>query len=252
MNEEAKHKVEHAWLRSIVQDLLNGQLSLMNALIENKGSSYEDMRGWTERILSDWGSMDNDQNAIDKGWIKKKGIAPWEETEEKIRNVHHSEGRGGSARQLAETYGCRVMGINRRWLEVLQAWMHTRQLGLEDKVTFCHGLLPKISFPDKIFDIVWGQEFMVYCDESLLNECARVLKPNGKIAFQVHANDFPDKNPDKFSEPYEAAGFSVEKIEKVREERDPALEVGEWYYQFYRVAGKLTRKHQVINHDKKS
>ena len=76
-------KLNMLWLRSIVQDLLNGQLSLMNALIENGVTSYEDMRGWTERILSDWGSFDTAQKAIDKGWIKKKELAPWEEPERK-------------------------------------------------------------------------------------------------------------------------------------------------------------------------
>jgi ubiquinone/menaquinone biosynthesis C-methylase UbiE len=91
---------------------------------------------------------------------------------------------GGPARQLAQTYGCRVTGLDatRRMHE--EAIRRTEQAGLNDKIEFKMGNALDMPFQANTFDVVWGQDAWCYITDKkrLIEECARVLKPGGVIA----------------------------------------------------------------------
>jgi ubiquinone/menaquinone biosynthesis C-methylase UbiE len=91
---------------------------------------------------------------------------------------------GGPARQLAQTYGCRVTGLDATPRMHEEAIRRTEQAGLSDKIEFKLGNALDMPFQANTFDVVWGQDAWCYITDKkrLIAECARVLKPGGVIA----------------------------------------------------------------------
>ena len=94
-------------------------------------------------------------------------------------------GMGGPARWLAHKVGCRVTGLDLTDSRVVGARRLTERVGLSDLVEFVQGDATRMPFPTSNFDAVFSQEVWCHIPEkdALLAECARVLKPGGKIAF---------------------------------------------------------------------
>jgi ubiquinone/menaquinone biosynthesis C-methylase UbiE len=92
---------------------------------------------------------------------------------------------GGPACQLARKYGCRVTGLDatRRMYE--EAIRRTEEAGLSKRVKFKFGNALDIPFRANTFDVVWGQDAWCYITdkERLIQECARVVKQGGVLAF---------------------------------------------------------------------
>lgn len=92
---------------------------------------------------------------------------------------------GGPARYLARQYGCRVTGLDatRRMHE--EATRRTRMAGLDAQLDFRLGNALDMPFQAGSFDVVWGQDAWCYITDKkrLVEECARVLKPGGTLAF---------------------------------------------------------------------
>lgn len=91
---------------------------------------------------------------------------------------------GGPARQLAQTYGCRVTGLDATQRMHAEAIRRTKEAGLDDKVEFKLGNALDMPFRANTFDVVWGQDAWCYITDKkrLIDECARVLKPGGILA----------------------------------------------------------------------
>ena len=94
-------------------------------------------------------------------------------------------GLGGPARYLAETFGCRVAGVDLSPDYVAIARLLTERAGLADRVTFQEGDLLRLPFEDGRFDLVWTQHVaMNIADRAgLYRELRRVLKHGGRLAF---------------------------------------------------------------------
>ncbi|MCX6179589.1 MAG: methyltransferase domain-containing protein [Chlorobiales bacterium] len=92
---------------------------------------------------------------------------------------------GGPARHLAQTYGCRVTGLDATQRMHREAISRTKQAGLDDKVEFKLGNALDMPFRANTFDVVWGQDAWCYITDKkrLIEECIRVLKPGGVLAF---------------------------------------------------------------------
>jgi SAM-dependent methyltransferase len=93
-------------------------------------------------------------------------------------------GIGGPARHLAESLGCKVVGIDltAEYCRVAEAL--TARTGLSDKVSFRTANALALPFGDGEFDVVWTQHVaMNIADRArFYSEMARVLKPGGKLA----------------------------------------------------------------------
>ena len=94
-------------------------------------------------------------------------------------------GLGGPARFLAETYGCRVQGVDLSPDYVAIARLLSERAGLADRVTFQEGDLARLPFADATFDLVWTQHVAMNIADrpGLYRELHRVLRPGGRLAF---------------------------------------------------------------------
>ena len=92
---------------------------------------------------------------------------------------------GGPARHLASKYGCQVTGLDATQRMYEEAIRRTEEAGLEDKIAYKLGNALDMPFRAATFDVVWGQDAWCYITdkERLIQECARVVKPGGTVAF---------------------------------------------------------------------
>jgi SAM-dependent methyltransferase len=94
-------------------------------------------------------------------------------------------GVGGPARYLARRHGCRVTGLDITESRHEAAVRLTRMVGLHHWVDFRLGNALEMPFADASFDVVIGQEAWAHVPDKprLIAECARVVRPGGRIAF---------------------------------------------------------------------
>jgi SAM-dependent methyltransferase len=137
-------------------------------------------------------------------------------------------GLGGPSRYLAETYSCRVKGVDLTPEFVETATALTLRVGLDDKVDFCVGSALDLPFPDASFDCAWSQNVAMNIADRprYYAEMHRVLRPGGRLAIQDVAMgdgdelDFPVmwadrpeisflRTPDETLAMLEAADFRV-------------------------------------------
>ena len=94
-------------------------------------------------------------------------------------------GLGGSARYIADQFGCSIMGIDltKEYIDVAKKL--TEYVGLTDKISFKQGSALELPFPSDHFDIVWTEhtQMNISNKERFYGELSRVLKPNGRLVF---------------------------------------------------------------------
>ena len=94
-------------------------------------------------------------------------------------------GLGGSARFIANQYGCSVVGIDltEEYIEVAKKL--TEFVKLDDKVSFKQGSALDLSFSSGSFDIVWTEHVQMNISDKkkFYGEINRVLNSNGLLVF---------------------------------------------------------------------
>lgn len=105
-------------------------------------------------------------------------------------------GYGGSARRIAQNYGCNVHCLNISETQNDVNRYKNRRTGLQDKVSVVHGVFEDIPLPDNSVDVVWSQDAILHSDQrgKVLAEVLRVLKPGGEFVFTdpMQADDVPE------------------------------------------------------------
>jgi ubiquinone/menaquinone biosynthesis C-methylase UbiE len=94
-------------------------------------------------------------------------------------------GLGGSARYIANEYGCSVTGIDLTDEYIDVANRLTEFVKLQDKVSFRQGSAIDLPFDSEIFDVVWTEhtQMNISDKEKFYGEINRVLKPGGRMVF---------------------------------------------------------------------
>jgi 27-O-demethylrifamycin SV methyltransferase len=92
-------------------------------------------------------------------------------------------GIGNPACHLAERYGCQVTGISTSPVGVEHARRRAQERGCSDRVSFTIADGMDNRLPDASFDRVWVLEssHLMPRKDALLAECARVLRPSGRM-----------------------------------------------------------------------
>lgn len=151
-------------------------------------------------------------------------------------------GLGGPARYFAETYGCKVAGVDLTAECVQVASSLALRCGLGHLVRFVRGSAHALPFSSGTFDVVTLMHvgMNVFNKAAAFAEMRRVLKPGGVLAvfdvMRLDASPLPyplpwadsaDMNfletPDTYRRLLAAQGF---RVERERNQRDLALELG--------------------------
>ncbi|MDH5569596.1 MAG: methyltransferase domain-containing protein [Nitrosopumilus sp.] len=94
-------------------------------------------------------------------------------------------GLGGSARYIAEKYGCNVTGIDLTEQYIDVANRLTEFVKMSDKVSFKQASALEIPFESDNFDVIWTEhtQMNIADKEGFYGELNRVLKPQGRLVF---------------------------------------------------------------------
>ena len=110
-------------------------------------------------------------------------------------------GYGSTARYLAATFGCSVIGTNISQKELELARERAGESGLDHLLSFEYGDFHDLGYSDATFDVVWSQEAFLHAADknAVLAECRRVLKPGGSLAFTdiLVRRDTPDADRER-------------------------------------------------------
>jgi ubiquinone/menaquinone biosynthesis C-methylase UbiE len=94
-------------------------------------------------------------------------------------------GLGGTARHLAERFGCRVVGVDLTEEYIAVGKKLTELVGLHDRVEFRHGSALALPYGNERFDVVWTEHAQMNIADKprFYAEIARVLRPGGRFLF---------------------------------------------------------------------
>jgi len=151
-------------------------------------------------------------------------------------------GCGGAAFHLVRRHGAQhVTGIDVEPLVIERANELAEQYGITDKTTFACVEPGPLSFADNSMDVIFSKDAFLHIPdkESLMQDCARVLKPGGIIA----ASDWmrKDDNPPsaQMQDYIESEGLDMHmcSLERYRKALDQAgfdeirlVDRNEWYH----------------------
>jgi cyclopropane fatty-acyl-phospholipid synthase-like methyltransferase len=95
-------------------------------------------------------------------------------------------GLGGPARVLAQTFGCRVEGIDLSRARVTGANALTRLVGLQHLVSVRVGDVMRVRVPRARYDVLWGQGSWVHLGDrrAFLARWRPALRPGGRVAIE--------------------------------------------------------------------
>ncbi|WP_019775749.1 class I SAM-dependent methyltransferase [Streptococcus sobrinus] len=104
--------------------------------------------------------------------------------------------QGTTSIELAQTFGCKIIGIDRDRAALDKAKKSVQAAQLEDLIQLQEGNAMKLPFPDNSFDIVINEAMLTMLSEKAkikaVKEYYRVLKPGGCIL--THDVSFSDKH----------------------------------------------------------
>ena len=113
-------------------------------------------------------------------------------------------GMGGPARYLAWKIGCEVTGLDITASRVEGSTELTRVAGLSGSVRLVHGNALVMPFRDASFTLAVAQESFAHIPDKprLLAECARVLRPTGRLVFSdiLHRGSLSVQDMQRLSE----------------------------------------------------
>ncbi len=90
---------------------------------------------------------------------------------------------GAQACELAQRFGCRVVGVDLVRDNLLHAPKRIAEKGVGQSVQVIQGDIQQLPLPAQSFDFIWCRDVLTHVPDLLqvFAACARVLKPNGQM-----------------------------------------------------------------------
>ena len=156
-----------------------GVSGILNSILDGLESSGKDLH---RLELNDLAPIDEFHTRGKESTIEIANLAKLQ-PHHKVLDV--GCGLGGSARYIANEYGCSVDGIDLTDEYIDVANKLTEFVNLTDKVSFKQASALEIPFPSENYDIVWTEhtQMNIADKEKFYGELSRVLKPKGRLVF---------------------------------------------------------------------
>lgn len=105
--------------------------------------------------------------------------------DEKAKVLDLGSGYGGTARYLAQTYGCDIVGLNLSQVENEQHRKKNKEMDIHHIIEVVDGNFENVPYPEESFDVVWSQDAILHSPNrrQVIQEAFRVLKPGGELIF---------------------------------------------------------------------
>ena len=183
----------------------------LNQSLENhylKEGLFEDILGRLSEMGKDPGNiLREDIAGVDEFHVRgaavsKELAASVDLTDRTVLDI--GCGLGGPCRMLADTYNCRVTGIDLSAEFIRTATKLSELVGLGSKTRFVQGDAAALPFPDATFDVVWTQHVQMNVPDKrqFYSEASRVLRPEGYFMYY----DILKNNGESVSYPMPWAG----------------------------------------------
>jgi len=120
-----------------------------------------------------------------RGRSATEELAQWAALEPAHEVLDVGCGLGGTARYLASTVGCNVVGVDLTGEYCRVAEMLSARVGLAKRTRFQQANALTLPFPEGRFDVVWTEHVQMNIADktTFYRELCRVLKPGGRLAF---------------------------------------------------------------------
>ncbi len=105
--------------------------------------------------------------------------------DENTKVIDLGGGFSGSARYLANKFGCHVTVLNLSETENERGRKMNKEQGLDHLIDIIDGSFEDIPFSEESFDIVWSEDAILHSGDrnKVMEEAARVLKKGGQFIF---------------------------------------------------------------------
>ncbi len=127
---------------------------------------------------------------------QKKMIEHTGEPTPEQKVIDLGSGYGGSARYMADQYGCQVVALNLSEVENRRARELNRKQGLDNLIEVVDGNFEELPYDESVFDLVWSQDSFLHSParSQVISEAARILKPGGHFVFTdpMQADNCPE------------------------------------------------------------
>jgi len=108
-------------------------------------------------------------------------------------------GVGGPAIHIAMTTECEIVGINTNKFQIERARKRTKELNLQDRITYVETDFNALPYEDNSFDAIYSVEAVCYSPDKVktFKEWLRVMKPGSYLALTEWQTtpEFDPKNP---------------------------------------------------------
>lgn len=130
-----------------------------------------------------------------RGLVATAELAGLLDLSERVRVLDAGSGLGGPSRYLAETFGCRVTGVDLSPSFVALSRLLAKLSPAASRVDYVVCNMSALPFAADCFDVVWTQHALMNVPDRIYayREFRRVLAPGGRLAFYdvIAADDAP-------------------------------------------------------------
>lgn len=198
---EARFGEEAEWVSSALHSARVEQAALLHALLKKKILQPEEFLAEVNEIVSD-DYVYSVQRFVAQSECQLRNerwhIGGAEATEQMGRRLSLGPndvvldigcGIGGPARQIAETFGSTVVGVDHRFERIIEAMLRTAALGMRSRVSFHIADAEHLPFEDEVFDAAISQATLDRIPDKIgvIRETFRVLKQGGRFGFECEA-----------------------------------------------------------------